>query len=304
MKIQFLNGGLANQAFQYIFARYYELSHPGEVMYMDDSYFALNKVHNGYELEKVFGLKPHFLSECFDQEIWEYMLAQKQTGKSIPQILTDNGMELTFISEAGEGYKSFNPYSGKVNKVPTNLYYPELQNIPGTVYYHGYWLNGAWFSTYKEVFLKEFSFPEIADVQNREYLQQIESAPSVGIHIRRGDFVKLGMAVPPSVYRVMAEQFKEKISALEEGENELKKWTAFVFSDDSLWCKKNWKELGLESFGNIVFVEGNTQGRNYMDMQLMSLCRGMIMSNSSFCYLAALLNIRKKVVVNPTGREV
>lgn len=31
MKIQFLNGGLANQAFQYIFARYYELSHPGDV---------------------------------------------------------------------------------------------------------------------------------------------------------------------------------------------------------------------------------------------------------------------------------
>ena len=45
MKIQFLNGGLANQAFQYIFARYYELSHPGEQMYMDDSYFALNTVH-------------------------------------------------------------------------------------------------------------------------------------------------------------------------------------------------------------------------------------------------------------------
>ena len=52
MKIQFLNGGLGNQAFQYIFARYYALSHPGEVMYLDDSYFAQNTVHNGYELEK------------------------------------------------------------------------------------------------------------------------------------------------------------------------------------------------------------------------------------------------------------
>ena len=47
MKIQFLNGGLANQAFQYIFAKYYELSHPGDAMYMDDTYFALNTVHNG-----------------------------------------------------------------------------------------------------------------------------------------------------------------------------------------------------------------------------------------------------------------
>ena len=39
MKIQFLNGGLANQAFQYIFTRSYELARPGEVIYMDDSYF-------------------------------------------------------------------------------------------------------------------------------------------------------------------------------------------------------------------------------------------------------------------------
>ena len=69
MRIQFLNGGLANQVFQYIFARSYELSHPGEIMYMDDSYFALNTVHNGYELEKVFGIRPHMLSECFDQEV-------------------------------------------------------------------------------------------------------------------------------------------------------------------------------------------------------------------------------------------
>ena len=73
MKVQFLNGGLANQAFQYIFAKYYELAFPGEVMYMDDSYFAINTVHNGYELEKVFGVKPHFLSECFDRDIWEYI---------------------------------------------------------------------------------------------------------------------------------------------------------------------------------------------------------------------------------------
>ncbi len=77
MKIQFLNGGLANQAFQYIFARYYELSHPWDKMYMDDSYFALHTVHNGYELEKVFGIRPHMLSECFTPEVWSFILEEK-----------------------------------------------------------------------------------------------------------------------------------------------------------------------------------------------------------------------------------
>ena len=92
MKIQFLNGGLANQAFQYIFARYFELSHPGEMMFMDDSYFALHTVHNGYELDKVFGIKAHMLSECFDDEVWQFILEQRREGKSVPQILCDNGM--------------------------------------------------------------------------------------------------------------------------------------------------------------------------------------------------------------------
>ena len=40
MKVQFLSGSPANQTFQYIFARYFALSHPHEMMYMDAFYFA------------------------------------------------------------------------------------------------------------------------------------------------------------------------------------------------------------------------------------------------------------------------
>lgn len=110
MKIQFLNGGLANQAFQYIFARYYELSHPGEIMYMDDSYFALNTVHNGYELEKVFGIKAHMLSSCFDEEVWSFILEERKGGKSVPQILCENDLPFTMVSEEGPNHKHFNPF--------------------------------------------------------------------------------------------------------------------------------------------------------------------------------------------------
>lgn len=42
MKIQYLNGGLANQVFQYIFVRYAELTYPdcGPWIF-DDSFFLL-----------------------------------------------------------------------------------------------------------------------------------------------------------------------------------------------------------------------------------------------------------------------
>ena len=62
MKIQFLNGGLANQVFQYIFVRYAELSHPGcAPWFIDDSFFFVNNVHNGYELERVFNINANLL---------------------------------------------------------------------------------------------------------------------------------------------------------------------------------------------------------------------------------------------------
>jgi len=295
MKVQFLNGGLANQAFQYIFARYYELSHPGEIMYLDDSYFALNTVHNGYELEKVFGIRPHMLSECFDKDVWEFILEEKRAGKSVPQTLCENGINMYMISEVGEGHKQFNPFDGKVFSIPCNEYFPEILENQGDIYYHGYWINKKWFAKYQDVFLEEFRFLEIEDEVNRQYMKQIMNSQSVSIHIRRGDYVDLGWAYDTEYYCELVNKFVGEYG---------NQWQIFVFSDDIPWCKENRDALGLNTFANAVFIEGNIQGKNYIDLQLMSKCKGMIMSNSAFCYLAALLNTEKQACLNTTAREV
>lgn len=295
MKIQFLNGGLANQAFQYIFARHYELSHPGQIMYLDDTYFALHTVHNGYELEKVFGIKAHMLSQCFDDEVWSFILEERREGKSVPRILCENGIETYMISDVGDSCQSFNPFTGKIVCVPGDKFIPEVYDTEGDVYYHGYWISKGWFEKYKEVFLKEFTFPEIEDEANRAHLQRIYEVPSVSIHIRRGDFVQLGWAYPADIYRRMIRSF---VSACGN------EWELFVFSDDIPWCRENQEDMGFQKFRRVHFVEGNVEGRNYIDLQLMSQCEAMILSNSSFCYLAALLNTRKNYFLNPSEREV
>lgn len=264
-------------------------------MYMDDSYFALNTVHNGYELDKVFGLKPHMLSECFDDEVWNFILEERKKGKSVPQILCENEIEIYMISEVGPGHKTFNPFERKVLSIPCNEYHPEILDAPEDVYYHGYWINKKWFSRYRDVFLKELRFPEITEQKCLEYLNRIENTNSVSIHIRRGDYVKLGWAMQPDMYRELVYEFMDKVPG---------KWELFVFSDDAAWCREHQEEMGFECFDSVTFVEGNVRGKNYIDMQLMSRCRAMIMSNSAFCYLAALLNTRKEYYVNPTPREV
>lgn len=228
LKIQFLNGGLANQAFQYIFARYYELSHPGEIMYLDDSYFALNTVHNGYELEKVFGIKAHMLSGVFDKDVWEYMLEEKKKGKSIPQIILDSGEEICMVAETDP--MTFNPFTGKIY-LPTDMNDSDnMQLMPGNVYYHGYWIKKNWFVKYKDIFLKEFSFPPIQDEKNKKLLDEIETTNSLSIHIRRGDYVPSGWSWEIETFRSLIETF------IRDASND---WVLFVFSDDIEWCMEN-----------------------------------------------------------------
>ncbi len=298
MKIQFLNGGLANQAFQYIFTRYYELSHPGDVMYMDDSYFALNTVHNGYELEKVFGIHAHMLSECFDERVWNFILNTRlRENKSVPQIFLENQIPVEMIAESAGTHHQFNPFNGKCYEIPVSQYFPSILDLypAENLYYHGYWLNKNWFNAYRDVLLEDFKFPEITDERNLQYMKKITSSSSLSIHIRRGDFVTLNWDFSANTYQLFIDTF-----FVQYGGN----WNLFVFSDDIPWCREHAEEMHFDQFQDVTFVEGNIHGENYRDLQLMSRCKAMIMSNSSFCFLAALLNTEREILLNLTDRDI
>lgn len=295
LRIQFLNGGLANQVFQYIFARYYELSHPGGgQMYLDDSYFALNTVHNGYELEKVFGVRPHMLSSLFDEDVWQHMLDERTKGKSIPQIFKDNGMDIIMLSESDGIYRGFNPFDGKVLVPDKKGYMPEVLDLPADVYYHGYWICKEWFDRYKDVLLKELTFPPLRDDAAKRLMDGIRKGRSLSIHVRRGDYVRLKIAYAAQDHRELIGTWTDRLGA---------DWDLYVFSDDIDWCRANSAEMGFDIFRSVCYVEGNTGADAYIDMQLMSMCKGMIISNSAFSFLAALLNRDKIACLGPDDRN-
>lgn len=283
MKIQYLNGGLANQIFQYIFVRYAQLSsHDPDGWLFDDSFFFLNQVHNGYELEKVFHLKPNLLSRYFDPDIWNQLIEEKRNGGSIPQSFKNLGFDIIMITEF-DNYREHNPFDGQIYRVPGNSFVPDIIKADNEfVYYHGYWLHPDWFKNCQPVLQKELSFPPLTDDQNCFYANRILSSKSVAVHIRRGDYVKIGWASNTDYYR---EKIKEVLARHPDA-------SFYIFSDDIPWCKENHESLGLNLPENIVYIEGNTQGRNYIDLQLMSMCQIMIINRSAFGYLAMLLNDR------------
>ncbi len=292
MKIQYFNGGLANQVFQYIFYRYGQLATSNrDVWLLDDSFFFFKNEHNGYELEKVFGLKPNLLSRQFAPEAWNLFVENRKNGIGTAQTMLNMGFPVQMIAEA-VNYKKDNPFHGTVHAIPCNDYYPEIVHFPGEViYYFGYWINKNWLNEYKEQILSELAFPPILDEANLAYAAQIKSTLSVGIHIRRGDFLKHGWEMSPEYYHQNCETV---ITAYPES-------TFFVFSDDIPWCRENADVLGLSLAKDVVFIEGNMQGANYIDLQLMTMCKGLIMSNSSFSYLAALMNHQLDFYINPVS---
>jgi hypothetical protein len=81
--------------------------------------------------------------------------------------------------------------------------------------------------------------------------------------------------------------YKEAIDRLEVYR---KDYELFVFSDDLYWCNQHASELGLQRAPKLTYVSGNFGQESYVDLQLMTGCKGIIMANSAFSYLAGLLN--------------
>lgn len=295
MRIQFLNGGLANQVFQYIFYRAAALHHPDETWFLDDSFFFVHRIHNGYELERVFGLRPALLSRFFDADVWDYMIRLKRDENlSIPEILRRNGESIRMISEM-DNWSQWNPFDGSVSSIPANGFDPDIMEAPGDiVYYHGYWINREWFRMSEETLRRELVFPALTVPKDLETAQWISSCPSCSVHIRRGDYATLGLTLPNDVFRTMIRNMLEAVPDL----------TLFVFSDDPAYCRDHADTLGLTLPRDTVYISGNSGQNAFRDMQLMSMCRNMILSNSAFCYLAALLNPALQNVVNPTDRKL
>lgn len=281
MRIQYLNGGLANQVFQYIFLRFAELSGSAQDnWYFDDSFFFFNHVHNGYELKKVFRIDANLLSNYFEEDVWAEFIQNRKKGISIPQTFKDLGFSMEMIAET-TNHSTVNPFNGIIHQLPANEFYPEITRYPGeNIYYHSYWINTSWFRAYEDIFRKELTFPPLTDGRNQQYACQIANSNSVAVHIRRGDYVSLGWELPAEYYtssiRSMLDTFPDAV--------------LFIFSDDIPWCRKHADSLGLSLARQTIYVEGNTHGLNYIDLQLMTLCKELVMSNSAFCFLAALLS--------------
>jgi hypothetical protein len=155
----------------------------------------------------------------------------------------------------------------------------------------GHFQNEKYFESVTKTIRKDFTFPRLPEGALKNLGNAIIKSNSVSIHVRRGDYLlKKNMEVhgilPITYYNDAMNQILKKI----------KDPLFFIFSDDIEWAKKH-----LMIHNNSTFIEPIPNKPDYIDMQLMSLCKHNIIANSSFSWWGAWLNNNsEKIVIAPT----
>ena len=262
MKIVNIIGGLGNQMFQYAFAYALHMRNPEEQVLIDTSLFHGYSLHNGFEIERLFGLR--------------LPIARKKDLRRVIHYIP---------------YYPLSRLARKILPSPKSLYldpnYLSFDSVAmmqhGDKYYDGYWQTEKYFGDIRDTILDLFSFKTELRPSSRDMAEQILTTNSVAIHVRRGDYTK-----SPNYKGICDLDYYER--AINKAKELITNPRFFIFSDDLPWCRIHLPPL--IGAAEVVYVEGNVGINCSDDMRLMSFARCNVLANSSFSWWAAYLNQR------------
>lgn len=163
-------------------------------------------------------------------------------------------------------------------------YSKKVAEIRGNYYVKGWFQSEKYFKDIRSILLKEF-VPLNKIHISKELREAIESQESVSLHVRRGDYVKLGLALDAIYYERAIHYMKQKY----------KDPIFVIFSDDPEWVKRN-----INIKGKFIYVNGEKIFQDYEELFIMSRCKSNIISNSTFSWWAAWLNQNEdKTIIAP-----
>ena len=136
-------------------------------------------------------------------------------------------------------------------------------------YYEGYWQHIFYLD--RNYLIDCFKYKIINPSVNN--LMSSLSTNSVGIHVRRGDYVN-----NPTHETIGIKYFSDAIKYIN---NKVQEPYFFIISDDITWCKENL------NFDNCTFIDFSNN--EFEDFEILKNCQHKIISNSTFSWWAAFL---------------
>lgn len=270
MKIVNILGGLGNQMFVYAMYLALKETHPDEEVFLCRRSYKGYPLHNGYELDRIFGIETPEASlmqlakvayPYINYKTWQLMRHFFPQRKSMASGTTQIPFDYKEVTREDDAF------------------------------YDGYWQNEKNFLPIRDKIIETFAFSDFTDEKNLALAQKLKGVRAASCHLRRGDYLT------DPIYGVCNTNYYAR--AVKELNQTVNPDLYCVFSDDIEWCKENLVDL-IGRDKEVIFVDWNKGRESYRDMQLMSLCHYNIIANSSFSWWGAWLNNHEdKVVLAP-----
>ena len=258
MKIVKFFGGLGNQMFQYCFYMSIKNNYRNEEVLADLSHYN-QKNSWTYNLQNIFDIKIPTAKSTDLKKLTRY--SSNQLFKKIKnRFFQKKDSEFQEINPKGFDFKVFKQFKD--------------------THFNGHWMNEMYFTEIEESVKSSFEFPDFESKKNIETYEIIKKTSSVGIHLRRGDYIKNNHLLLDETYYI------NSINKIKEITNS--DLVFFIFSDDINYCKHIFNEVGKKN--KIIYVNHNHGDDSFRDMQLMSKCDHNILANSTFSWWASWLN--------------
>jgi len=266
-----LKGGLGNQLFQYALGRRLTYSNHAQLK-LDTSWYRTSKLHP-YSIRHLNILE----DTATEDDLRAFGIRNAKYSR-------------TAFSKALENMKPIH----KRRRIDERVFGfdPEILRVSDDAFLDGYWQDEKYFLEIADVIRSEFTPRHRLDGVNEEMASEMARTSSVGLHVRRGDYVTNPGA--NEVHGTCPSDYYCK--CIREVALKVREPHFFVFSDDVRWTKEN-----LDIGHSVTYVDRNGQENDFKDLHLMSKCKHQIIANSTFSWWAAWLNTNEdKIVFAPS----
>ena len=242
-----LKGGLGNQLFQYSFGRWIEQNYKIKILF-DARGLENSESPRDFEL-KYFNL--------FRQDPERFILSAFSL-KSLPAKLASS---LTFR------------YGNRISESKHPI------QVKENSFFEGFWQN----YDYVKAIYDKSAFSLISNFELDLELEQVNSSPSVAIHVRGADYL-----AHPSLLNLTETYYHHAMQIIDQ---RLHKPNYFLFTDDIDYARKVIPDKPLAVIAT---------GSGIKDFFLMSKCHHHIIANSTFSWWASQINQHSdKIIISP-----
>lgn len=172
-------------------------------------------------------------------------------------------------------------------------YMPEIFDMDD-VYLYGFWGCERYYIDIVPLLREKIVFPESKDPRNAELMQKMGRENSVGLHIRRQDY--LTVADGKRYMGICTDEYYA--GAMDYIRGRVDNPVFYIFSDDARYARAHFGSL------DVHVVDWNTGADSMYDMELMSRCRHNVCANSTFSMWGARLNKNaEKIMIRPLHHD-